>query len=259
MKPIKSSLKYLFSFCLILSSIINYGQGRPWAYVDLSTEMIEAHAKNQKTDYLVDIFKAADMNVLAAQISTDELRLTFWINIYNGYIMHILRNNPKKYEDRRSFFSEKQINIAGKMMSFSDIEHGILRRSQHPLKLGYGKRWFVSKLEKKLRMSTRDYRIHFALNCGAKSCPPVRPYRYIDINQQLNESAVQYLTKSTSCSEKKCEVTTLFSWFRGDFGGTDMIDDILIKYKVIADNGVKRSIDFADYDWTLDIDNFYKE
>ena len=31
-----------------------------------------------------------------------------------------------------------------------------------------------------------DFRIHFALNCGAKSCPPIAFYSYDKINDQLD-------------------------------------------------------------------------
>jgi hypothetical protein len=244
---------------VLLFSVNVTSQGMPWAYVQLSTDMIDAHATHQNTDHFIAIFKDADMAKLAAQISTDQLRYTFWINIYNGYILHILRQNPKIYDDRRSFFDKKQINIAGQMFSFADIEHGILRRSEHPLKLGYGKKWCVSKIEKKLRVNKQDYRIHFALNCGAKSCPPVRAYRYETLDEDLDQSARQYLTSTTSCTQNKCEVTTLFSWFRGDFGGKKKVDDILMKYNIIPKTKSKYDISFAGYDWTLDLENFYKE
>jgi hypothetical protein len=249
---------------LLVGIMLSFGvksmaQGTPWSYVDLSTEMIEAHAKKENTDRFINIFKDCKIDQLAAQISTDQLRLTFWINVYNGYILHILRKNPSLYEDRSAFFAAKQVNIGGHMFSFADIEHGILRRSQHPLMLGYVKRWFVNDIEKKFRMDKRDYRVHFALNCGAKSCPSVYPYNYTEISNQLDKSAVQFLKRTTACSDNKCSVTSIFSWFRGDFGGSRKIYKVLQRYQIIEKSAPKPKISYSNYDWTLDLDNFIND
>ncbi len=252
-------LSFLLAGVLMTAGKKSIAQASPWSYVDLSTEMIEAHAKKENTERFINIFKDCKIDQLSAQISTDQLRLAFWINIYNGYILHILRKDPKLYDDRSAFFAAKQINIGGHMFSFADIEHGILRRSQHPLMLGYVKRWFVGEVEKKLRMDKRDYRVHFALNCGAKSCPSVFPYNYIDVETQLDKSAVQFLKRTTTCSDNKCAVTSIFSWFRGDFGGSRKVYKVLERYKIIEKSKSKPSISYANYDWTLDLNNFISD
>ena len=38
-----------------------------------------------------------------------------------------------------------------------------------------------------------DPRIHFALNCGAKSCPPIRVYSPPNLDSQLNRAAASFL------------------------------------------------------------------
>ncbi len=77
-------------------------------------------------------------------------------------------------KDRGAFFSKKQIPIAGYTVSMEDIEHGVLRRGATIWSKGYIRiRVFRKDFIQKFVVNTVDFRIHFALNCGAKSCPPV--------------------------------------------------------------------------------------
>ncbi|MFZ1750641.1 MAG: DUF547 domain-containing protein, partial [Saprospiraceae bacterium] len=142
------------------------------------------------------------------------------------------------------------------LFSFADIEHGILRRSQHEYFLGYLTKLFPSSIEKMLRVQKRDWRIHFALNCGAKSCPPVAVYDVDRLDEQLNASAMSYLKTFTTYNktENIASVTSLFSWFRGDFGGLAGIKTILKDRGLIPDRSVRLKTSY--YDWTLDLGNF---
>ncbi len=253
MHHIKSLLFLLFTF-FITQNV--FSQGIPINYLLTSQEFLEDIRDKKDVSAYLKIFEACDIDKLNGQLGTDDQKFAFWVNIYNANIQVILSAQPKKYDDRRTFFSEKQINIGGKLMSFADIEHGILRRSQHEFFLGYLTKLFPSSLEKKLRVSKRDYRIHFALNCGAKSCPPVAIYDWTRLDEQFDKSTKAYLNKFTTYKddEKTAYVTSLFSWFRGDFGGLDGIKDILLKYQLIPDKNTR--LKTSNYDWTLDLGNF---
>src|SRR5690606_25809156 len=115
-------------------------------------------------------------------LENDDQKLTFWINVYNGMTQFTLFNNPDLYNDRDNFFKEEFIRIANRKLSLDQIEHGLLRRSRNKLSLGYLPKLFVSKFERKNRVDNIDPRIHFALNCGAKSCPPIVIYDESTIN-----------------------------------------------------------------------------
>ena len=108
-----------------------------------------------------------------------------------------------------------------------------------------------------MRTEERDWRIHFALNCGATSCPPVAIYEYERLNEQLDKSSKRYLTQTTEYNkeEKVAKVTALFSWFRGDFGGLDGAKNFLQRYG-ITEPGANPDLEFKDYDWTLDLGNY---
>lgn len=261
MKSDKSNFIYqkmkLFSTILCIGLYLNFNaQSIPVNYLAISEEILEAVRNKENVSIYMKTLSAANENQLAAQLGTDDQKIAFWVNVYNAYIQIILSTDPKKYGDRSTFFKQKQINIAGKELSFADIEHGIIRGSQHEYFLGYVKRWFVGDFEKKFRVKKRDWRIHFALNCGAKSCPPVAIYKWERLDEQLNWSTENYLKKFTTYlpDVQTAMVTSLFSWFRGDFGGLDGIKQILIDYKMIPSKNVK--LKTSNYDWTLDLGNF---
>lgn len=194
---------------------------------------------------------------LDSSLKTDRQRLAFWINIYNAYIQVVLSENPDLYNDRQEFFKKEQIPIAGRLLSFAKIEHGIIRKSQWELGLGYLGKWFPNKFERKLRVDKRDYRIHFALNCGAKDCPPVAIYSPERIIEQFKKGTKEYLERVSKYDKEKnlVKTTPLFSWFRGDFGGKGGVKDILKEHDIVPDTK-NLDVEYANYDWTLDLDNF---
>ena len=226
-------------------------------FVQLSTQLIQKTRDKENVTLILKQLKESNLEDLIKDLDTDNKKKTFWINVYNSYIIFYLRDNPELYQDRSRFFHEKNINIAGELMSFDDIEHGIIRGSRVKWPLGYTKKMFVSDFERKLRVSGRDGRIHFALNCGAKSCPPVSVFRAKDLEDQLDQLTSNYLSKySTYSSESNVVITTsLMSWFRADFGGKRGVEKFLKKFDVVP-RDANPEIQFAKYDWTLDLGNY---
>ncbi|MFT4832157.1 MAG: hypothetical protein ACI815_001809 [Psychroserpens sp.] len=224
---------------------------------ELSEQFLRSIKEGKDTNDLQDILAKATLEELDAQLKTNDHKTAFWLNIYNAYIQVILADQPELYNDRGSFFKKEQINIAGRTFSFAEIEHGMVRKSQWEYGLGYIRKWFPNKFERTLRVEKRDYRVHFALNCGAKGCPPVAIYNADRLDEQLTKGTQRFLTKTSEFDSKKREaaVTSLFSWFRGDFGGKSGTKDILIKNGIIKST---RDVDlvYENYDWTLFLDNF---
>ncbi|NNC35662.1 MAG: DUF547 domain-containing protein, partial [Croceitalea sp.] len=151
----------------------------------LSEQFLQHIKDNKDTKAIEDTLANTTLQELDNALVTDEQKYAFWLNIYNAYIQVILAEHPEYYDDRRDFFSKEKINIAGEMVSFAKIEHGIIRKSQWELGLGYFRKIFPDIFERKLRVNKRDYRIHFALNCGAKDCPPVAIYTPNRLKEQL--------------------------------------------------------------------------
>jgi len=180
------------------------------------------------------------------------------VNIYNGYVQALLVDNPDLFIKRGDFFKAKQITIAQQLISLDKIEHGIIRGSRNKLTLGLTKKIFVSQFEKKLRVKKRDGRVHFALNCGAISCPPIAIYEANKIDQQFDASSRRFLKETTTYNEAndEAEVVALFSWFRFDFGGKKgIVNKYLKKYDIIPQDA-KPSLSYGKYDWTLSTGNY---
>ncbi|MEO0572938.1 MAG: DUF547 domain-containing protein [Bacteroidota bacterium] len=224
---------------------------------ELSELFLKKIKKGEDTKAIREQLANIDFDELANGLKTDAQKLAFWVNTYNAFIQIILTKNPELYENRSSFFSKEQITIAGKEISFDKIEHGILRRSKSKVGFGYVKKSFPDKFERTLRVESPDYRIHFALNCGAKDCPPVGIYTPAKLKEQFSKSTAMFLKGSSKfdASENKVYITSLFSWFRGDFGGKDGTKQIL-KSQGIIPSVEDMDLVYKDYDWTLALDNF---
>ena len=224
---------------------------------ELSVEFLEQVKNDGDTKKIRKTLANTTLKELGNSLDTNDKRLAFWVNVYNAYILFILKEDPDLYNDRGNFFKNEQIPIAGETVSFAKIEHGIIRKSQWEYGLGKIRKWFPNKFERKLRVDKRDYRVHFALNCGAKDCPPVAIYEWEKLDEQFEKGSKKYLEKTTDYNAEKGEVavTSLFSWFRGDFGNKSGVKKILKKNGLIPTTK-DIEITYKSYDWTLDLDNF---
>jgi len=226
-------------------------------YAELSKRLVEATRYDLPYQPMLDSLAAVDQKELAKELDTDEVKKAFWINIYNAHIQIFLKEKPKLYNDRNAFFHGDRVEVAGAKLSFDKIEHGIIRRSKNKLSLGFLPKLFVNKYEKRFRVKKVDGRVHFALNCGAISCPAVAAYDYRKMNKELDASTRIYLNNTTTYdkAENEVKISRLFSWFRGDFGKKKKVIQILKKNDVIPQDA-SPSIKYKKYDWTILLDNF---
>ncbi|OYR53301.1 DUF547 domain-containing protein [Halorubrum sp. Ea1] len=182
-------------------------------------------------------------------------RLAFWLNVYNAAAGDALLSDPSRFEDRRRFFSEPIVAVAGEDLSLDAIEHGILRGSQWKYGLGYVPNPFASAFVRRHRVDEPDFRVHFALNCGAASCPAVYGYDAETVDEDLDAAAESYLRDETVVEGGTAYVPRLLLWYRGDFGGGSGIRRILREYGVVDPDAVSR-IRYREYDWSLALDAF---
>lgn len=246
-----------FSIFNLFASPIFQTKNEAIDYVRISQDFLYAVKVGEETKNYIDTLANANSITLSNQLNNDKKRIGFWLNIYNGFTQVTLKNNPDQYKTRNSFFSNKQIKIAGQKLSLDDIEHGILRRSKIKWSEGYLSKIFPSKFEKMFRVDSLDYRIHFALNCGAKSCPAIAFYKPENIDQQLDLAIKVYL--SAECEydtlTNVVKVPALMGWFRNDFGGKRNMQTILKENDIIPQESFPK-ISFKKYDWSLSLDNY---
>jgi thiol-disulfide isomerase/thioredoxin len=225
--------------------------------VSLSQEFIYAAKSGDSTAHLEEQLSSLSMPELEKLLSTDAEKKAFWVNLYNGFTQSLLKKDPAAYQHRGRFFRKKQINIAGNKFSLDAIEHGILRHSKIKWSLGYFNKLFPDKTEKALRVAALDYRIHFALNCGAKACPPIAFYDPADIDRQLDMAATAYLSSEAIFDQQKNKLglPAIMGWFRRDFGGKKKML-LLVKEKLLIPVTAFPAIHFNKYDWELHLNNY---
>lgn len=223
--------------------------------IQLAQDLLYAIKTIQPQAEFLEQLNQLSVSALVDTLNTPEKKLSFWINIYNAFILIEFYKTPN--HKPTDFFTKKCIPVAGQLLSFDFIEHGVLRRSKYKYSLGYFNKLFVGKTERSLRVKKVDYRIHFALNCGAKSCPPIAFYSPEKINEQLNLATAAYLENESIYHEGKniVEIAKLMLWYRGDFGGKKGVLSMLQKYGIVP-KGTKPRITFREYDWTLVLNNF---
>ncbi|HVE60561.1 MAG TPA: DUF547 domain-containing protein [Chitinophagaceae bacterium] len=228
--------------------------------VQLSQDFLYAAKTGEQTKSFEVQLSSLDFSFLQKQLKNENTKKAFWINLYNAYSNSILKKDPEKYKNRNRFFKAKQIEVAGKMLSLDEIEHDFLRRTKIKWSLGHLNKLFPSKTAKALRVNEVDYRIHFALNCGAKSCPPIAYYTPEKLDQQLDLATKSYLHSESDYDKEKNIILLprIMSWFRADFGGKKGMKEILKKHGIIPAD-VNPKIKFKAYDWTLELNNYKTE
>jgi hypothetical protein len=202
------------------------------------------------------------------QLTTREEKLAFWINLYNALIIDgvIARDvsgsvGPGSL-DLLGFFRGTAYDVAGSRFSADDIEHGILRSNRgHPMIPGPQFTTQDQRLD--WVINPVDERIHFALNCAGRSCPPIQVYTPEDINQQLHIAARNFVNTDLQIEKSGyAHISAIFKWFSDDFGGQQGVIDFLLQH---LDRGEERdwlqknrssiNLQFKTYDWGLNAVN----
>lgn len=221
--------------------------------VRLSEQLLLAVKKREHTQSYRSTLQQFSIDQLDSALDTDQKKKAFWINMYNAYFQILKSENNI---EKPNIFTAKLCSIAGHMFSLDMIEHGILRRNKLKFALGFISNPFPNKLIKRLAVEKLDYRIHFALNCGAKSCPPIAFYVEKKIDTQLDVATKSFLLSESSIDQEKklLRTTALFKWFAKDFGGPKGILKIFKSQFDMDLTGFK--IKYNDYFWEEKLDYF---
>lgn len=228
-----------------------------WAQNLLDSARMETPA-----DPLLNKLASLSKDELDLALPDDNHRKAFWINLYNAFNLLMMKGDPKASQNRRGrmkHFMKKEIEIAGEKLSLMNIENDLLRRGRLWWSLGYVSRPFPKSYFRRFRTEKLDARIHFALNCGAMSCPPIRFYDPIDIDAQLELATKGFI--ATEVRQKSGEpestlyVSSIFRLYQGDFGGKRGIIDWIRRHREDLPFG-KIKLRWLSYDWTIDLDAF---
>lgn len=227
--------------------------------VALAEALLKAVKTGESADFFSEKLAQLHINQLKADLEQTAYRKAFWINLYNASAQMLLSQYQPDFSNRLHrirFFSQRKINLAGKFLSLNDIEHGMLRHSSIWWSMGYLNKPIVPQFERSLRVPL-DYRIHFALNCGAISCPAISAYSAEKIEEELTNSMQAFLDQEVILHEQQglISASALFNWYRGDFGGKKGLISLFCRHLSIPENQ-RIKITFKSYNWTVHLRKF---
>ena len=169
------------------------------------------------------------------ELSTDPQKIAFWINVYNGLTntLIIQRKIRKSMMTNPTVFFIPKFDVGGYQFSLDDIEHGILRKNVRAPYKPWGQFSSWDK-RKQFLVEKVDYRIHFALNCGAKSCPPIAFYSVEYLEKELAMAEESFNAQYWLVDEEKKEIqcSLIHKSYKNDFGDKYLNDKRYQGFKV---------------------------
>jgi hypothetical protein len=121
------------------------------------------------------------------------------------------------------FFNQTSYIIGGHVYSLNDMESGVLRANRKPV--AALRRPFPAN-DPRLDVSLKEPepRIHFALVCGARSCPPIKLYSPDNVNEELNIATEAFL-EGDQCvvdpNRREVTLSMILKWYKVDFGNNN--------------------------------------
>ena len=242
---------FILSFFILTDPMGFLSQGLASTTVDHSTyaALLMKYVDQGNVDYQsfkmeeakLDQYLSVLEKTTTKNLSRDE-QFAFYVNAYNAWtIKLILSGYPgiKSIKELGSFikspWQKKICRIDGDVITLDNIEHNILRPR------------------------FKDPRVHFAINCAALSCPPLRsePYLGSALDRQLDDAASAFINnpKRNYLSGNTLYVSKIFKWFAEDFN--DDVIGFFLKYskedmkKELESKKGNIKIKYLHYDWSL--------
>ncbi|MEW5975777.1 MAG: DUF547 domain-containing protein [Acidobacteriota bacterium] len=182
---------------------------------DVDSQGLVAYQALKANRHRLDDFAAALGTLSPATYSrwTREEQIAFWINAYNSLTLEVIINHyPIRPSLLRSVifprnsirqipgvWTELQFEVMGRKLTLDHIEHQTLRKE------------------------FAEPRIHMALVCAGKGCPPLRQEPYVGsrLEEQFADQARKFLSQPEKFRidrlQNRVYLSPLFEWFGGDF------------------------------------------
>jgi hypothetical protein len=193
------------------------------------------------------------------KLPDDAHRLALYCNAYNalvinGVLIHHIEASVLDYPSAKGqstagqgFFDVSEHLLANQTLSLNFLEHQIIRQQDQAEK------------------TFEEPRIHMALVCAAKSCPPLRPEAYTGtrLERQLQDQARRFANQSAyvryDATEQRLYLSPILKWYAADFGGETGVLDFLFpliespttQAGVRAAREGQAQIVYNAYDWSL--------
>jgi hypothetical protein len=249
MKILQWSLLVVSLSVVMLIFSVGFAEAGETVDNSLYAALLKNNVKNGVVDYQgfkreearLDAYLEVLEKVNTERLSKEE-KFAFYVNAYNAWtIKLILSGYPgiESIKDLGSLFKspwkKKICRIDGKVITLDDIEHNILRPR------------------------FKDPRVHFAVNCASKGCPPLlaEPFTGSHLEQQLNQVTRAFINDPGRyrLEGNTFFVSKIFKWFSEDFN-----DDVVGFFMQYAEGDLKKKlaagrerikVKYLDYDWSL--------
>lgn len=201
-----------------------------------------------KLDAYLSTLRAVTPEALAGW--NEKQRFAFWINTYNAHcIQKVIDDYPLK--------SIRKLDGVFGISTVFDKAF-IPMKAHHPDKKN--EELALNDIEHKiLRKQFKDARLHAAINCASKSCPPLRNEAFTAdrLDAQLEEQMRAFVNdpaRNHLDPKKELAVSEIFKWFAEDFErDAKSVKEYLVRFapaeKAEFIRGAK--IRYLDYDWDL--------
>lgn len=180
-------------------------------------------------------------------------RLAYWMNAYNINTVDLILDNYPGVKSIRD-------------LSTDFLKVNVFKKDRVPTPKGMLSLKVVE--DEQIREAFKDPRIHFAINCAARSCPPMRQEAFTgaQVDAQLDDQVRKYMASNNTRIKRDgdgAEITTtkIMSggfWFGSDFenwggGKAAFVRKFLPAQKAALLPADNKKVDFEydEYNWAL--------
>ena len=210
--------------------------------------LLKAAVRDRSVDYDAVNARVKELDAFLKRVADAELghasdddACAFFINAYNALVLRaFLAHGRKRVIDVPGFFDKEPHVVAKETLTLNELEERKIRRlDAHGL--------------------ARDPRVHFAVNCASRDCPPLldRPYAGATLATDLEERTRAYLARGGEVvvdeSGHRVIVVQLLEWYASDFGGESAVRAFLARYVPALKDKLldeRVDLDFRPYDWS---------
>jgi hypothetical protein len=191
---------------------------------------------------------------LLEALDADAARGAFWTNVYNALVIDAVATLRQRGQLRsgRLFFYQVGVDLGGARFSLHAIEHGILRCGR-PAPWTFWSAFGAGDRRRAFALREFDPRVHFLLNCGARSCPPIRACRADLWSRQLDIAARSYISSESVLDGELLRLPALLRIYRRDFP-----DPLAFARPYLSDEiqawltkNPSPKIGWGSYDWSM--------
>ena len=232
----------LVTLYFLATSLMSFGEDQLSAFTSSSDSFLKKYVSNGSVAYTKIKQNIGEVEALYALIGKMNLsgvdvamQKSFYINAYNIIVIYwVAKHYPLKSPlDNSGFFDKVKHKVAGEEITLNSLEI------------------------KKLLLPYKDARLHFALACAAKSCPPLASFAYtpITLDKQLTERATAALNNpgwlKINNAEKKVELSKIFEWYKKDFTADGKTELEWINQYRKEKIPATYTVGFYEYNWAL--------